>query len=74
MTVPDPGVRKHLTMSMARKVQQKYIMLQASLYQVNRKIEENLDSAPGTRNPEATDTFLRKQRDGILRKMIGYKR
>ena len=58
----------------ARRVQQKYIMLQAELYAVNQKIEANLDADPAPRNPEATDTYLRKVRDDVLRKMIGFKR
>ena len=65
--------RMQHTMSAARRVQQKYIMLQAELYQVNQRIEANLDSDLGARNSEAMDTYLRKQRDVILRKMIGFK-
>ena len=63
-----------MTMHTARRMQMKYVMLQAELYAVNQKIEANLDADPGPRNPEATDIYLRKVRDGVLRKMIGYKR
>ena len=66
--------RTQFTMSMARKVQQQYILLQAELYHVNQLIERNLDRKTGKLNPEAVDVMLRKERDGVLRKMIGYKR
>ena len=72
--VPEPGARIQLTMSAARRVQQRYVFLQAELYAVNQRIEANLNSDPGALSPEATDTYLRKQRDVILRKMIGFKR
>ena len=61
-------------MSSARKMQQKYILLQAELFQVNRAIEANLDRRTAAVNPEAVDKVLRKERDTVLRNMIGYKK
>ncbi len=61
-------------MSTQRSMQTKYMLLQAELYEVDRKIEENMDRNPGAFNPEASDLVLRAERDSVLRKMAKYRR
>lgn len=61
-------------MSLERAVKTSYMLLQAKLYDVDQKIEANMDADPGAFNPEARDMVLRKERSDIVAEMRKHRR